>query len=183
MKSWLIWKDPDAGKDWGQEEKGMTEDEMVGWHHRPNGHGFGWTPGVGDGQGGLACCSSWGLKELDTTERLNWTELNLPLCLSLNSSCDETYRTWASLSPETGYVISMKRQWIQVPVWVLAGLKSQSELCGYSWPEIQMITWDLLLASEVVVGGQSCETEPLTCRVCTELENCLVWGKNFYSCE
>ena len=73
-KSWLIWKDPDAGKDWEQEEKGMTEDEMVGWHHRLNGHEFGWTPGVGDGQGGLVCCSSWGRKESDTTERLNWTE-------------------------------------------------------------------------------------------------------------
>ena len=59
-KSWLIWKDPDAGKDWGQEEKGTTEDEMVGWHHRLNGHGFGWTLGVGDGQGGLVCCGSWG---------------------------------------------------------------------------------------------------------------------------
>ena len=76
VESWLIWKDPDAGNDWGQEEKGMTEDEMVGWHHRHNGDGFGWTPGVGDGQGGLACCGSWGRKELDTTERLNWTELN-----------------------------------------------------------------------------------------------------------
>ena len=63
-----------AGKDWGQEEKGMTEDEMVRWHHQLNGHGFGWTPGVGDGQGGLACCSSWGLKESDTTERLHWTQ-------------------------------------------------------------------------------------------------------------
>ena len=73
---WLIWKDPDAGKDWGQEEKGTTEDEMAGWHHWLNGHGFGWTPGVGDGQGGLACCSSWGRKESDTTEWLNWTELN-----------------------------------------------------------------------------------------------------------
>ena len=73
-KSWLIWKDPDAGKDWGQEEKGKTEDEMVGWHHRLNGHGFGWTPGVGDRQGGLACCGSWGLKESDTTEQLNWTD-------------------------------------------------------------------------------------------------------------
>ena len=71
-KSWLIWKDSDAGKDWGQEEKGMTEDEMVGWHHQLNGHGFGWTPGVGDGQGGLACCRSWGRKESDTTERLSW---------------------------------------------------------------------------------------------------------------
>ena len=73
-KSWLIWKDPDAGKDWRQEEKGTTEYEMVGWHHWLNGHGFGWTPGVGDGQGGLVCWGSWGLKELDTTERLNWTD-------------------------------------------------------------------------------------------------------------
>ena len=75
-KSWLIWKDPDAGKDWGQEEKGTTEDEMVGWHHQLNGCGFGWTPGIGDGQGGLACCGSWGCKESDTTERLNWAELD-----------------------------------------------------------------------------------------------------------
>ena len=74
-KSWLLWKDPDAGKDWVQEEKGTTEDKMVGWHHQLNGHGFGWTPGVGDGQGGLACCSSWDCKESDTTEWLNWTEL------------------------------------------------------------------------------------------------------------
>ena len=74
-KSWLIGKDPVAGKDLGQEEKGTTEDEMVGWHHRLNGHGFGWTPGVGDGQGGLACCVSWGCKESDMTEWLNWTEL------------------------------------------------------------------------------------------------------------
>ena len=71
-KRWLIWKDPDAGKDWRQEEKQTTEDEMVGWHHWLNGHGFGWTPGVGDGQWGLVCCSSWGHKELDTTEWLNW---------------------------------------------------------------------------------------------------------------
>ena len=75
-KSWLFGKDCDAGKDWGQEEQGTTEDEMVGWHHQLNGHEFGWTPGVGDGQGGLACCGSWGRKELDTTEPLNWTELS-----------------------------------------------------------------------------------------------------------
>ena len=61
VKNWLIWKDSDAGKDWGQEETGTAEDEMVGWHHWLNGHGFGWTPGIGDGHGGLACCSSWGL--------------------------------------------------------------------------------------------------------------------------
>ena len=72
-KSWLIWKDSDAGKDWGKEEKGTTEDEMAGWHHRLNGYGFEWTPGVVDGQGGLACCGSWGCKESDTTERLNWS--------------------------------------------------------------------------------------------------------------
>ena len=79
-KSWLIWKDPDAGKNWGQEEKGMTEDEMAEWHHRLDGHGFEWTLGVGDGQGGLACCGSWGLKKSDTTERLNWTELIWDSC-------------------------------------------------------------------------------------------------------
>ena len=73
VKSWLIWKDPDAGKDWQQEEKGMTEDEMVGWLCWLNGQGFAWTLGDGDGQGSLAWCGSWVHKELDTTEWLNWT--------------------------------------------------------------------------------------------------------------
>ena len=73
VKSWLIGKDPVAGKDWGQ-EKGTIEDEMVGWHHWLNGHEFGWAPGVGVGQGGLACCSSLGREESDTIERLEWTE-------------------------------------------------------------------------------------------------------------
>ena len=77
VKSWLIGKDSDAGKDWGQEEKGTTEDEIIGWHHRLNGRGFERTPGVGDGQGGLGCCSSWAHKESDTTDPLNWTEVNL----------------------------------------------------------------------------------------------------------
>ena len=71
MKSLLIGEDPDAGKDRRQKEMGTTEDEMFGWHHQFNGHGFGWTPGVGDGQGGLVCCSSQGRKELDMTEQLN----------------------------------------------------------------------------------------------------------------
>ena len=71
--SWLTGKDSDAGRDWGQEEKGTTEDEMAGWHHWLDGCESGWTPGVGDGQGGLACCDSWGRKELDTTEWLNRT--------------------------------------------------------------------------------------------------------------
>ena len=76
VKNWLIGKDPDAGQDWRQEEKGMTEDEMVGWHHRLNGHEFEQPPGVGDGQGSLLCCSPWGRKESNTTEWRNWTELN-----------------------------------------------------------------------------------------------------------
>ena len=68
---------PDAGKDWRQEEKGITEDEMAGWHHWLSGREFEWTPGVGDGQGGLECCDSWGRKKSDTTEQLNWIELNV----------------------------------------------------------------------------------------------------------
>ena len=75
-KSWLIGKDSDAGRDWGQEEKGTTQDEMAGWHHGLYGCESEWTPGDGDGQRGLACCDSWGRKESDTTEWLNWTELN-----------------------------------------------------------------------------------------------------------
>ena len=74
VKSWLIWKDPDPGRGWRQEEKQMTEDEMVGWHDQLNGHEFGWTWGVGDGQGGLACCGWWGCKGSDMTEWLNWTD-------------------------------------------------------------------------------------------------------------
>ena len=77
VTSWLIWKDPDAGKDWEQEKKRMTEDEMVGWYHRLDRHGFGWTPGVCDGHGGLVCCDSWGRKESDTTERLIWMPMLL----------------------------------------------------------------------------------------------------------
>ena len=80
-KSWLIWKDPDAGKDWGREEKGTTD-------HWFNGHGFGWIPGVGDGQGGLVHYGSWGRKELDTTERLNW-----PLFSCIPTASDH-FSTW-----------------------------------------------------------------------------------------
>ena len=72
VKNWLIRKDPDAGQDWKQEEKGMTEDEMVGWHHQLDGHEFERTLGVGDGQGGLACCGPQSHRESDMTERLNW---------------------------------------------------------------------------------------------------------------
>ena len=74
VKNWFIGKDPDFGKDWRQEENGMIEDEMVGWHHWLDGHEFEQALGVGNGQGSLACCSPWGHKESDTTEQLNWTE-------------------------------------------------------------------------------------------------------------
>jgi len=74
-KSWLTGKDSDAGRDWGQEQKGTTENEMAGWHHWLDGRECEWTPGVGDGQGGLVCCNSWGRKESDTTERLDWSEV------------------------------------------------------------------------------------------------------------
>ena len=75
-KNWLTGKDPDTGKDWGQKDKGLTEDEMVGWHHWCDGHEFEQTPGAGDGQGSLACCSPWGHKELDKTEQLNWLTIH-----------------------------------------------------------------------------------------------------------
>ena len=97
VKSWLIEKDSDAGKDWGQEETGMTEDKMVGWHHWLNGHGFGWTPGVGDGQGGLACCGSWGHKESDTSEWLNWAELK-PLQMGTVTVC-----CWQACRPQINW--------------------------------------------------------------------------------
>ena len=74
VKSWLIGKDPDAGRDWGQKDKGTTEDEMAGWHHWLDGRESEWTLGVVVGQGGLVCCDSWGCKESDMTERLNWIE-------------------------------------------------------------------------------------------------------------
>ena len=113
-KSWLIWKDPEAGKDWGQGEKGMTEDEMVGWHHRLDGHGFGWIPRVGDGQRGLACCGSWGRKELDTTERLNWTDCHLVsrrriLCSALFFNIVTIYEPFLSTYSERLSVISIAR--------------------------------------------------------------------------
>ena len=95
MKSWLIGKDPDAGKDWRQEEKGMTEDEMVGWHHWLDGHEFEQALGVGDGKGSLVCYSSWGHKESDTIEWLNWTDLHFvfPPSPSLHWHGKDDYHT------------------------------------------------------------------------------------------
>ena len=89
VKIWLIREDPDAGKDWRQEEKGTTEEKMVGWHHWLKGHEFEQAPGVGDGQGSLVCCSLWGCKESDKTERLNWTELKFISFSSNRFYCSE----------------------------------------------------------------------------------------------
>ena len=100
VKSWLIGKDSDPGRDWGQEEKETTEDEMAGWHHRLDGHEFEWTPGVGDEQGGLACCYLCGRNESDMTERLNWTELNW--VLQKKSSAISGFRSyWRKLTTES----------------------------------------------------------------------------------
>ena len=113
-KSWLIGKDPDAGKDWGQKEKGTTEDEMVGWHHRLDAHEFEEAPGVGDGQGSLACCSSWGRKELDMTEWLNWTEHPCIsfLLIILQCSLHSIYWVTGVVDKETCCYKGRKKFWI-----------------------------------------------------------------------
>ena len=92
VKGWLIGKDSDAGRDWGQEEKGTTEDEMAGWHHQLDGHESEWTPGVGDGQGGLACCDSWGRRVgHDWVTELSWTELKPPVFWFLDSTTSSNF--------------------------------------------------------------------------------------------
>ena len=108
-ESWLIWKDPDAGKDWGQEEKGTTEDLMVGWHHWHNGHGSGWTLEAGDRQGGLACCSSRGCKESDTTERLNWADMFVH---QVSSQPQERYRlSFRRVCSVSSISVRKQRKW------------------------------------------------------------------------
>ena len=106
-KSWLIGKDSDAGRDWGQ-EKGRTEDEMAGWHYWLNGRESEWTPGVCDGQGGLACCDSWGRKESDTTEWLNWNELTEALVFVLGLGQKIFCSNWAD------FFFVYSRAWNQV---------------------------------------------------------------------
>ena len=113
-KNWLTGKDPDAGKDWGQKKKGTKEDEMVGWHHRLNGHEFEQAPGVGDGQGSLACCSPWGHKELDTTEQVNWTMEKYPI---LSKHLNEfSHSEHESPNSELGHPVSQKPHQDLLPV-------------------------------------------------------------------
>ena len=131
VKSWLTGKDADAGRDWGQ-EKGTTEDEMAGWHHRINAHEFGWTPGVGDGQGGLACYNSRGCKKSDTTEQLNWTELKVKLFVaqSCPTLCDPM-----DCSPPGSVVlrILLRTVRIRTPVRILEWVAISPSM-GSSWP-------------------------------------------------
>ena len=130
-KSWLSSKDPDARKDWGQEEKGTTEKEMVGRHHRLNGHGFGCTPWVGDGQGGLVCCGSWGHKESNTTERLNWTEINVLNSLSskfiLSLSLSLSISAHLSFIPRSTHINGDRWNIISI------GVKSKPMGCFLPW--------------------------------------------------
>ena len=111
VKSWLIGKDPDAGQDWRQEEKGTTEDEMVGWPHRLDGLEFEQAPGIGDGQGSLECCSPWGHKELDMTERLNWTELMLIYVTTFTRKNDHTYKP---LSSNGLYIVHLQEIYVKL---------------------------------------------------------------------
>ena len=111
VKSWLVGKDPDDGKDWRREEKGMAEDEMVGWHHWFNGHEFEQTPGDNEGQMSLACCSLWGHKESDMTEWLNWTELG--------SSCGSVGKEYACNVGDLGLIPGLgrcSREWKGYPL-------------------------------------------------------------------
>ena len=120
MKNWLIGKDPDARKDWMQEEKGKTEVDVVGWHHRLNGLEFEQALGVGDGQESLVCCSPWRHKELDTTEQVNWTDWTTkPLTNSIHICsgwdwCQLEYLPYVSLLPIPYlWEIYSTAQWMQ----------------------------------------------------------------------
>ena len=121
MQSWLIWKDPDAGKDWRWEEKGTTEDEMGGWHHRLNGHGFEQALGVGDGQGSMVCCRPWGRKESDTTEQLNWTDLFIYFCLCWDFRCCRVLSLVAVRGSGWGFSF----WWLLIPVASLISCSQQ----------------------------------------------------------
>ena len=139
-ESWLIGKDPDVGRDWGQEEKGTTEDEMAEWHHRLDGHEFEWTPGVGDGQGGLVCCGSWGCKESDMIERLNWSELYCYWLNIIENKLDGTslviqyWRLRASTSGGTGLIPGLGTK-IPQPAW--HSQKKEKKMSENYWERVR----------------------------------------------
>ena len=169
-KSWLIWKDPDAGKDWRHEKKGTTEDEMAGWHHWLDGHKFGWTPGVGDGQGRLACCSPWGRKELDTTGQLNWTEeqgVNFPkreekAANHFSGFCRGDSSTgWGMAGTDLNFSQSRihsirfleKRRHLHFPAFLTQGQLHIQVACGFSRWQRQRLQSQLFLGSEPDFSG------------------------------
>ena len=154
VKGWLIEKDPDAGKDWGHEEKGTTEDEMAGWHHGLNGHGFGWTLGVGDGQGGLVCCGSWGHKESDMTEQLNWTEHDGSWNLWKRSKQKIIWRNNACKFDENRIV--REAQWIQ------SRIKTQRHTQGWMGREVGRGIWERGDIHTLVADSCWCTTETNT---------------------
>ena len=129
-KSWLIGKEYSAGRDWGQEEKGTTEDEMAGWHHWLDGHESEWTPGVGDGQGGLACCDSWGRKESDTTEWLIWCDL---ICGASRKepTCQYRRHKKRKFDPWVRKIL-WKSKWQPTPVFLSGESHARRSLKGYS---------------------------------------------------
>ena len=157
-RSWLIGKDSDAGRDWGQEEKGTTEDEMAGWHHRLDGRLFEWTPGDGDGQGGLACCSSWGRKESDMAERLNWTEdslkvLSLLLLFTMNpySQCQHVFYFSIAVQQTAGHVVVqlLNRVWLFMSPWTAAHQASLS--FTISWSLFTLISTESVMPSNHLI--------------------------------
>ena len=149
-KSWLIGKDSDGGRDWGQEKKGTTEDEMAGWHHWLDGRKSEWTPGVGDGQGGLACCDSWGHRESDTTERLNWTELMRYISgiwktshQSVGSYFSSCFDLLFALSCQTGHkfafsfdTVLLFAQWLSEKCWREIPLDLSNNICSIFCPHL-----------------------------------------------
>ena len=143
-KSWLIGKDSDAGRDWGQEEKGTTEDEMAGWHHWLHGHESQWALGVGDGQGGRACCDSWGCKESDTTDQLNWLnfwdlvpdDLRWSWCSNnrnkLHNKCNALESSW-------NYPLQPLSLWKNCLPWTLSLVPKWLETAVLRWSHVWQI--------------------------------------------
>ena len=159
VKSWLIGKDSDAWRDWGQEEKGMTEDEMAGWHHWLDGREFEWTPGVDGGQGGLACCNSWGLKESDMTERLNWTDSVYEQVVTLlirqvqDLFENSLFPLLCGLSPITSQKRLSKLLWIEgfKAIWKIAVIT----VCLYVHTCTQLLSHVQLFATPPTVACQA----------------------------
>ena len=152
QKKWLIWKDPDAGKDWRQEEKGMTEDEIVGWHHWHNGREFEQAPGVDEGQGSLACCSSWGYKASDTTEWLNWYDTDGP-------NIPGSYATLLFIASEFTSISSHIHNWVLFLLWlrlfILSGVIStviSSSILGTYQPGHFIFQYHIILPFHTVHG-------------------------------